>query len=158
MDLQIVNSFDIRFELVKEANAICVPIPYGTSKNNYYLKTRSPIALASKNCVTVPTGIRILDFPQVNLEIGNGNSITCFTQAKVLFKFENRVRDGIEIIGPQIITKDYDDELRVTLYNSSKKIFYAEEGDEIAILSFELMPSINFNLFLENQIIPKEMR
>ena len=158
MNLQTLSRFDIKFDVVKEADATYIPVPIGSLPNNYYVKTRKSFALAFDNTITVPTGIRILDFPEFTINYAEGLRVDVYTEAELKPILKYKIRYGIDVIGPQIITKDYTDELCVTLKNTSKQIFSADAGDEIAILSFNIKPCIDFNVLMENQLIPKEMR
>ena len=157
MNYAIQSSLNIRYELMKDAKHICMPTPYQNTSNNFVLKTKKEFSLGSRRYITVPTGIRILDFPELPVT-SNNMPIDMYIEGTCLSLPDIESEYGVRVTGPSILSKTYNDEIKVTLFNNSNTIFDCDEGDEIAILAFVLKPVINFNIDIATQNIPKELR
>jgi len=150
MKLQINAALNILYDMADDAPMSCTPQSVNTSYTSFYLKTKINFSLASHRTLEVPTGIILTSFPKFAI---NEFSSSLFNVALVgtCSSYEDILVDcGVKVLGPQIVTEEYDRELSVILQNESDQIFNAEVGDEIAILSFDIKPIINLELNVNN--------
>lgn len=140
-----VPVLNIRYQLTRDASALCVPTPFTEDHHGIvYLKTNHNISLAYGDCLDVHTGVILLSYPE--LVLNTNPNITIETIAHCYSIPELEEEDGIEVIGPKILTSDYLDEIVVTIRNNHKTIFNAEKGEPIAILELGFVPKADFVL------------
>ena len=145
MSNKTIPILNIRYQLTLDASPLCVPTPLTENHHGIvYLRTNQNICLAYNNCLKVHTGIILLSYPE--LILNTNPNITIETVAHCYSIPELQEEDGIEVIGPKILTSEFSDEIVVTIKNINKQIFYAEKGEAIAILELGFVPKADFIL------------
>ena len=139
------NRLDIAYQLVNGADHTIMPDPVtANGLSIVYLKTRKTIDLAYNRILQVPTGIMICQFPVIELESSPPISMATIARCESIPELEEE--EGLSVLGPKIISSDRLGEIIVTIKNNSKTIFHAERGEPIAMLTFDLMPMIDFTI------------
>jgi len=159
MPLAFTNALDIHFELVNKAPVACIPQVYSLLKNSYRLKSRISCCLGYNAVKAIPTGIRIIDFPEFTINPNSLEAINMFTEATCVSDDELLLENGIQTLGPQIVDKYYHEmnpELLVFIKNTSQDLFYIDAGDDISIISFSLKPLVEFTINPTTIMLPRD--
>ena len=137
---------DITYQLVNGADHTIMPDPVtDNGLGVVYLKTRKTINLAYNKVLQVPTGIRIQQFPVI--ELNSNPPVTMGVIARCESIPSLLEEEGLEVLGPKLISSDkYCEEIVVTIKNHNKEIFRAERGEPIATMTFDLLPMVYFFL------------
>ena len=138
-------SLNVHYRLVNGANFIVMPQP--AIKNGLsvvYLKTRKSISIAHNNTLKVPTGVEIVQYP--NIELDSTPKLAFCTVAKCIEIPELAEKEGIVVLGPRLLTSEDTGEIYVTIKNTNKEIFSADRGDPVALMLFDFLPMLDLSL------------
>ena len=146
MAKKISSILDLRYRLVEGASPCCVPdrVCFKHRVGLVYLKTNKTISLAYGNYMDVPTGIAMIDFPELLLNTEPPISIALIARIYSIPELEEE--DGIKVISPKIITAEDHDEIVLTIHNTHKEIFNAERGERIGMMELNFIPKADFSL------------
>jgi len=152
MPLDFLNTLEIHFDLVKHADITCIPQAIDGLKNGYRLKSRINCCLGGETIKQVPTGVRVVDFPEFSVDSSTPGLgiINMFVEACCVSDEVLLNEYGIRTLGPNIINKyynmDVNGEIVVTLQNTTKDLFYLDPGDDISIITFNIKPLVEFTI------------
>ena len=143
--MRMLSKLDITYQLVNGADHTIMPDPVtANGLSVVYLKTRKTIDLAYNHVLKVPTGIMICQFPMIELDTRPPITMGVIARCESIPSLEEE--EGLSVLGPKLISSDRYGEIIVTLKNNSKKIFHAERGEPVAMLTFDMMPLIDFTI------------
>lgn len=145
------NRLDIAYQLVNGADHTLMPDPVtANGLSVVYLKTRKTIDLAYNRILKVPTGVMICQFPVIEFSINPPITMGVIARCESIPELEEE--EGLEVLGPRVISSDRYGEIIVTLKNNNKQIFHADIGEPIAMMTFDMLPMVEFT------VVPSTMR
>ena len=143
--MRMLTKLDIAYQLVNGADHTIMPDPVtANGLSVVYLKTRKTIDLAYNRVLQVPTGIMICQFPMIEFDTHPPITMGVIARCESIPSLQEE--EGIEVLGPKVISSDRYGEIIVTIKNNNKAIFHAERGETIAMLTFDMLPLVDFSI------------